>query len=505
MEGFVFESSGSPRNKPSRRSLSLQPELSPSSSSLHSARKKLRGKSPGRNLTAFFTHKSDRFGRASVDDCRTSLRRRTVGSVSSNLLQLTSISEVSGWNSLSRSFSTPTYTHNNNKTPLDEPDESEESSVSSDDSDGHSSFVPEEHEHHAHKRLFTDFLKNDNSLMLQASSSRKKQRISEKSSNQDIKNPSLLWKLIKAFSKIVMYMIVLLFSLLFLTVGLSQFFVYQKAKCEEKKNMVLPLDNLKDQLSLYVIGQEMAIGVIINSLKKILPNKIERPSLLWMVGWTGSGKTHTTHIIKNILSGTSQVHIIIPDLLPEDTGNLHGEMTVLFHKLDPCSLNLVIIDGWDDESNFPIKVLEHFFINFENSKTKSQIVIILSGTRGSAEIGEYFLKLRNSGKSRKDFTSEDFIDVTASLKEVNLLKKITEEHTLVPYLPLEVPHIKLCIKEELKKLQKLEIIMKEDKLQKITQQIIDQLSFLPTSYLLVAASGCKRVQPLLALLLSGHR
>lgn len=73
----------------------------------------------------------------------------------------------------------------------------------------------------------------------------------------------------------------------------------------------------------------------------------------------------------------------------------------------------------------------------------------------------------------------------------------------VPFLPLEVPQVKSCIKVELLKLQRLDLLVKEDELQRIIQQILNQVEFVPTSYPLFVDTGCKRVQVLLALLLSG--
>ncbi|KAK8725853.1 hypothetical protein OTU49_010517 [Cherax quadricarinatus] len=499
-------SSNSARHKPFRRSASAQPETLTMSLSPYSSRRKLRAKSPGRNLTAIFTAKGDSSGRLHSDDSSAS-RRKTSTSDFSNGLHLKTIKEVSSWNSLSRSSSAPHYNRHSETFPVNKPDDTEDSSTASDNDDYTNLTLSDEPDHYANKRVYPD-LSNDSSLKLRSIPYKKKLRTDDNHNSQGLnEKQSVIHSLLKTFSKIIIFIIVLLFSLLFLTVGMTKFFVYQETKCEEKRNAMLPLNELKEQLSLFVVGQEIAIDVLISSLKKIVPNKSEKPLIFWMVGWTGSGKTHTTHIIKDILSETSYVHLVIPSLLPQDTSSLHKEMVKLFNRLDPCSLNVIIIDGWDEEGNFPIKVLENVIFHINHYKAEGynigQMVLILSGTRGSTEIGEYFLNLRQSGKSREEFKSEEFINVTTSLREAKLLRAVTQEFVLLPYLPLEVPHIKLCIKEELLKLQNTEVLLKEDKLKKITQKLLDQLNFLPASYPLVAVTGCKRVQPLLALLLSG--
>lgn len=176
----------------------------------------------------------------------------------------------------------------------------------------------------------------------------------------------------------------------------------------------LPVSDLREQLSLYVIGQEIAIDVIIDTLGLIVSSRVEMPLIFWMVGWTGSGKTQTTQILKDGLRSTSLVHVVMPSLLPQDDEVLYEEIAALFHRVDPCLFNLIIIDGWVEEDDFPVKVIE-MMMNYHNYRAegynKVKIVIVLSGTRGSQEINSHFIDLRNSGKSKADLSVEDFAEI----------------------------------------------------------------------------------------------
>ncbi|XP_042226951.1 torsin-1A-like [Homarus americanus] len=450
--------------KPLRRSLSAQPEEFILSSSPYSTHR--RPKSPGRSLTEIFVRRPHHVSRSSSIDQHRLERRRTVAIGDPSLEKPPIVKEVKGGSSLDRSL--PLHESSSNNDPV-------------------TSEVPDE-----------NVLRK-----------RSRKPVKNEGKQSQKKTPSWSGKILKTIKMVLFCMLVLLLSVFLLTFGISAFIDYQEKECEAKRNRVLPLDELKEQLSMNVLGQDMAIDIILDTFGEMRPNQVRIPLIIWLVGGTGSGKTQTTQIIKHVFSGAYMVQIVFPSFLPRDDSSLYKEMSSLFHRLDSCSLNLIVIDGWDEEGNFPVEVLAKFItmvhkFNAEGNE-KGQIVIIVSGTRGSEEINDYFVEMRQSGTPRANLSSEEFVDVISALDEYKLLNSITKNLVTVPFLPLEVTHVKMCIKEELVKLKKTEILLKEEKVQLITKQILDHLEFIPESHPLVAATGCKRVQALLALVLSGPR
>lgn len=498
---MVFSESPS-RHKPLRRSLSAQPEESTLSSSPYSTRKKLRA--PGRSLTEIFSRKLDHSARASTDDYHVYHRRRTINFTVPDTFKLSSVNEDddSGPHNRSlsefisrRKISVPVYKK--------EFHESSESVVKKRYVTSKS--VHEKTDHHI-KRDFAELM--DESILDPSDPSRKKVRIANGSCDESEEgNQFVVWRVLEIVCRIIFWLIFSLVLVFLLVMGILAFNFYQETACELRRSMKLPVSDLREQLSLYISGQEIAIDIITDSLKEIVPSRYEMPLILWMAGWTGSGKTQTTQILKDVMSNVSQVHVMIPSLLPQNGDYLHKEIASLFNRLDSCCLNLIIIDGWDEESNFPVKILKKFMLNFDNYRAegynKGKIIIVLSGTRGSQEINSRFIELRQNGKSRADLSTEDFAEMATALDEAKILNTVTKQYVFVPFLPLEAAQVESCIKEELQKLQKMNVLLKGDELQRITQQVLDQMNFVPTSHPLFADTGCKRVQPLLALLLSG--
>lgn len=494
-----------PHHTSLRRSQSAQPEKSTLSSSPYSTKKKL--KYPGRSLTEIFTDRHDRSERAHSDEEGRRLhRRKTVASTPSGLSQLVPIREASSnWVSSDVTPVESDYGQLSNLPVYKMPALNDASETYGNSNQTNSVEVyrrPYSRSKRGLSELKTDIVGS------RGSPTRTKIRsIGGRDGNKVKKSNVAEWKLLKLILKFSCWLVISVLLVLLLIIGTGILLAYLDAICQQKKNAILPLSDLKLKLTQTVIGQEIAIDMILRSLSGVQPGHVGMPLIMWMVGGTGIGKTLTAHILKDVLANVFPVHVLVASLLPSDDDDLENEITSLFHKLDSCSLSLIIIDDWDDQSNTPVKALKNILDNFQDYRTlgyeKGQVVIILSGTRGSQEIASRYTELRQRGKARTELRFENFNVLSTSIQEAELLSAVTKHYVFVPFLPLEASHIELCVRNELLKLLNADIVMQEEDLQKISQQVLNQLNFVPASYPLLVATGCKRVQPLLSHVLPG--
>lgn len=475
----------SSRNRLLQRSCSVQPEDTLQVSSPKSLKRKSRN--PGRSLTEIFTAKTRT--RSSSSESSALLRRRTFTAGASVCeTSVTCIKDNIGSIYMNRSFSELSF-------PIHSIDDSV--SVVNDSED-----LLEKEKHAIPLSLPDDDTSVVNQQMESRLSSDKKSKCAEELKENNVK-PSLYWKVLRIAFKIMLWVISILLITVLLLVGFSTYFVYEKTQCELKREMKMPLEELKKKFTLSVIGQEIAVDMILNSLSDLEMNNIDSPLILWMVGWTGSGKTHTASIVRNSFSSISKVFTVIPSLFPKNNDDLlREEVFGLFRQLNLCSYNIIVIDGWD-EDNLPLQILEQFIINLQNVKhqknAKGKTIIVLCGTQGSQYFNREYFKLILSGKKRKNLKIKDFEHVTKTLTQVQELNDITKSFVIVPFIPMEIEQVKMCIMEEFLRLEESSVLAKGYNQEKIISQIMKQLNFVPPNNPRVSDTGCKRVQPLLRL------
>ncbi|XP_068215275.1 torsin-1A-like [Palaemon carinicauda] len=472
------------RQRPLHRANSLQPEFLPQRSSVYPALQKSRN--PGRSLTEIYTAKTK--SRASSSDPAFSLRRRTLTTATPSLYSSASTDNRDRF--LNRSFSEMSWS-----SVLDD-----SNSVSS-----YGSRQDAKQKEDAYSVIDSESLvsnKTTESLLLSSDTEEECDIEVEKANNE----PSCLWLILKNCFKMFFWITAFIFILIIIVLVFSMYVTYVKTQCDMQRKVKLPLKDLNKQLSESVIGQEIATSVIVNSLKNFENYQKNSPLVMWMVGWTGSGKTYTTNILKNVFSSTSQVLTVIPSLYPQnDITLLKQKVKELYDELHPCSFNVIVIDGWD-ENDQPFEILEqllvHFRIGLHQQRELGRTLIVLSGTKGSKSINQEYLRLHHMGKKRETFRVEDFKIVTEGETEGKKMLGIMKSYIFVPFLPMEIMQVQECITEELSKMNKTGFLPKDYSHEKITELVIGQLDFIPASYPLLAVTGCKRVQALLRLSLS---
>lgn len=518
------------------RSHSEQPEEWCLSSSPYSARRK--PKSPGRNLTAIFT-RPERTERASSEDSRTLYRRRTIGTFYGDRrfatvpedehISLEKCVTEKKNNNISLSLFPDlenvedNYMSNSYSGIYEQRDHFNGSYEQKDNYNGSYDHRENHSGSYEHRNNYSGVYENRDRFDLMAPVSRVESclrrrnavPVGEKSavSKPPVpKSSSLLCSILMRIGKLFFWCSIIVLFVVLAIFSLSTFILHQKSVCEQRQGLKIPLDSLREELTSHVIGQDIAKNVLLDSLQKFQDDDSSEPLIMWMVGWSGSGKTHTINIIKNLFPDPSQVRTFIPSILMLNLNNLQKHVSSLFKKLDSCGPRLIIIDGWDEDNDISINVLQTLVKEFKKlskDKPTGRIIVIITGTEGSREINRKYLKLRVEGKDREDLRLNDFMEVTQDIVTSRKLHEDFKRLIVVPFMPLEKLQVQQCVFQELNKIQEnVEEKYRNSLASKqfsVVEEVVKQINFIPAGQPLLSATGCKRVQPLLRLLLTEVR
>ncbi|XP_063888169.1 torsin-2A-like isoform X3 [Scylla paramamosain] len=296
-------------------------------------------------------------------------------------------------------------------------------------------------------------------------------------------------------------------SSLYLVTDLSFLIANKELSCRERRNAEFPITELKNQLKKNIVGQNLAIESLVHNLKMFAASSAERPFVLWLSGWEGSGKTLTINIIKGVLPKEFRVQTVLAQLLPGSAYNLQEKAMGLVQGLEPCAPNLLVIDGWDGESRLPLAILEQFLKSLHlpeaTTQNASRVLVVLSGTRGGRDVWQHFLDLQRKEGGETNFLEHDFTNLSLRLQNTHYLASVTSNVALVPFLPMDLAQIKSCVVRELLRMQREDVVIDEAALARVMKEVSAHTEFVPGSDPPLAIHGCKRVPALLALVLSG--
>lgn len=273
-----------------------------------------------------------------------------------------------------------------------------------------------------------------------------------------------------------------------------------KDACLRGKYTELPLTELRRHLQMNVVGQSVAVETIINNTIVFLSSKSPRPMVLWFSGPEGTGKTLTLNLMKNVLGKVCKVQSLVPSHLPKDPKRLQQEAAALLRGVNLCAPNLLLLDGWDEDSSSHLAVLNHFLkgLSDDEELRNSRVLVVLSGTQGGQEVGEHFLDLRRGGGAESD---RDFTGLSITLQDKYYLSQVTPAAVLVPFLPLDTAQVKMCVTRELLMMERRDVLIDEAALTRVQNQVLSRTKLAPDPDLPLAVHGCKRVPSLLTLLL----
>ncbi|XP_053328805.1 torsin-1B [Spea bombifrons] len=259
--------------------------------------------------------------------------------------------------------------------------------------------------------------------------------------------------------------------------------------------------DLRDKL----FGQHLAHKTISRALTGFMGNPSpKKPLVLSLHGWTGTGKNFVSKIIaENVhkLGMKSKfVHLFVTTAhFPHDNQiRLYKDQLHSWIKgnVTNCPRSLFIFDEMDKmhpELLDAIKPFLDYYESLDGVSYRKAVFLFLSNAGGDL-ITRQTLDFWKAGKSREDLQLKDFENVLSigmfnninsgfwhsSLIDKNLID------FFVPFLPLELKHVKMCVLAEMKERG---FVPDED----VAVRVANEMTYYPKDLNLFSDKGCKTV------------
>ncbi|XP_053549675.1 torsin-1A [Bombina bombina] len=271
------------------------------------------------------------------------------------------------------------------------------------------------------------------------------------------------------------------------------------------------ITGLQEELGSRMHGQHLAAKLIVTSLERFLQDEKSQKSLVMSFhGWTGTGKNLAVRIIAENLYKDGQrnqcIRVFIPQLHFPHVSHLEAYKIQLQKHLEEvaarCPQPLFVFDE-ADKLHLPLFTSLLTFMNKDGAQHSRNIFIFLSSDGGSI-INEVTLNFWRAGRQREEITLNDLDrPLKVALKENQGDKLVSHLLTegvineLVPFLPLERAHVKLCA-------QDFFVTRGLPYKETILEDVIKDLQFVPKNERVFSATGCKVIAQRVQFYQAGH-
>jgi hypothetical protein len=243
--------------------------------------------------------------------------------------------------------------------------------------------------------------------------------------------------------------------------------------------------------------------VLLSSLKSHTQGKRNKPLVLSLHGWTGTGKNYVSgiiakHLFKHGIQSKFIHKFIIPLHFP------HVSSVDLYRKqlrqwiignVTKCNKGgLFIFDEMDKIPEGIVSVLKPFLDTKvpKSALDLNRFVFLFLSNSGGKLMNQHVLEHYKQGHTRETI---ELVSLEGSLHRhaetnpstwyIELLKSEVIDY-FVPFLPLERSHVKQCIRRDMR--TKGYII-----LEKMVTEVTNEMSFFPQDFQLFSVAGCKKV------------
>lgn len=261
------------------------------------------------------------------------------------------------------------------------------------------------------------------------------------------------------------------------------------------------LTGLRWDLGRRLHGQHVAEGLILTYLERFLQHgEPLKPLALSFHGWTGTGKNLAARIIAENLYLDSQrsrcIRVFIPQLHFPHLSHVEAYKVQLENQIrevsSRCPQPLFVFDEADKIPKGLLSSIRLFLSSGKQSQSHS--IFLFLSSMGSNAINELALSFWSAGRQRKEITADDLErPLRAAIKEnqgdIPLTQQLMEEGLidgLVPFLPLERAHVKLCAQDSF-------VARGLPYTEKELELVAQELLFVPEEHKLFSAQGCKLV------------
>ncbi|KAK0150683.1 Torsin-1B [Merluccius polli] len=225
---------------------------------------------------------------------------------------------------------------------------------------------------------------------------------------------------------------------------------------------------LQADLKSQLFGQHLASRIILKAVTGFMNNNPQKPLVLSLHGWTGTGKNFASKLIANNIykegMDSSFVHLFVSGLHFPDNDKVETYKSQLQHwirgHVTNCAHSMFIFDEMDKMHPGLIDSIKPFldyYDKLDGVSYRKAIFIFLSNAGGES-ITHTTLDFWKSGKDREELELED-VEIPLSLSVFNnknsglwhtcLIDKNLVDF-FVPFLPLEFRHVVQCAMAEMK-------------------------------------------------------
>lgn len=271
--------------------------------------------------------------------------------------------------------------------------------------------------------------------------------------------------------------------------------------CQHHQNLNTTL--LSESFQDQVFGQHIAVDMIPKAIESYLEynsSSSKKPLVMSFHGWTGVGKNHMSFIIgEHLRSGTTN-KIICPHHFPHrDENYINNLRSMILPKFSYCTLNLFIIDEIDKAPENVIQGLYDILTMIRSPEydihlDHAKVVILMLSNTGATEINRKVFEARYYEKrDRESITYEELHTVffdkeNLDTEHFSWFKRLHEGgliDTVVPFLPMEKEHVRMCIKKDM-------VDKGIEPTENSVYGVLDQMAFFP-EVPLFSKWGCRKV------------
>ncbi|XP_054267612.1 torsin-1A-like [Macrosteles quadrilineatus] len=258
-----------------------------------------------------------------------------------------------------------------------------------------------------------------------------------------------------------------------------------------------------------VFGQDLAVRVILTALKNHLSKtNHKKPLVLSFHGWPGGGKTFVKDFIlehwfrEGQRSKFVKTYFALKDFPSNDKVKVDEyKMRLqedLQEKISLCQRSIFVFDEVDKYPPYVLDAIKPYIdynTHIDGYDYRKAIFIFMTNIGGPL-ISQISLQKWLKGIDREDFKLSDFeqpirkhsFNCEGGFYQSDLIRHHLIDY-IVPFLPLERPHVKLCIETVFREKGKVP----DHVLDQTVKEILEELTFNPPEHHLYAYEGCRHI------------
>jgi len=276
-------------------------------------------------------------------------------------------------------------------------------------------------------------------------------------------------KLLKIFVKILLFLIIIV-------ICIFGYVYYKNHECLVNQSLQLDFDMLNHKLSDNLFGQKLASKEIVKSLKDF-EEESSRLLVIYLMGWTGSGKTYTASMLSSLMPIQANTHFI--------SCALSSPVDEIIHKVSrACGKSLLVLDdieAADEENLMNIESLILDLNDIHNTKSLGTIVVITSSAGGNV-VNQLLFEGADRDKLSTNTILKSFSQAGIFIPLYQGLARKGIPLKLVPYLPLGREEVRQCV-------IRLTNIQGDSLTEEQVDSIVSQTHFTGN----LASTGCKQI------------